>query len=266
MKKSHAQIVATVGPASRSPKILKHMIVHQMDVARLNFSHGTYEEHAKYIHTIRTVARQLKRRIPIIQDLSGPRVQGKTEHHVASKIKNVITEKDIRDLEFGLHHNVEYVAMSYVGTAKDVQNLRRLMHHFGSVKPIIAKIERKLALKNLDSIIKAADAIMIARGDLANEVALGEIPFIEKIIIEKCKKAGKPVITATQMMLSMVNSPVPSRAEATDVAYAITLGSDAVMLSEESAIGKFPIKTIIAMESIIAVAEKHLGRTRINPL
>lgn len=266
MNKSHAQIVATVGPASRSAKTLKYMMMHEMDVARLNFSHGTYEEHARYIHTIREAARQLKRRIPIIQDLSGPRVQGKTEHHVSHKIKNIITKKDIRDLEFGLQHNVDYVAMSYVGTADDVQNLRNLMHHLGSVKPIIAKIERKIAVKNLDSIIRTADAIMIARGDLANEVEPGEIPFIEKIIIEKCKKAGKPVITATQMMLSMVNNPTPSRAEATDVAYAITLGSDAVMLSEESAIGKFPVKTIIAMERIIAIAEKHLGGSRINRL
>lgn len=266
MSKSHAQIVATVGPASKSLKTIKHMLVHQMDVARLNFSHGTYEEHANYIHTIRAAAKQLKRHIPIIQDLSGPRVQGKKEHHVAHKIKNLITEKDIRDLEFGLQHNVEYVAMSYVGTAKDVLDLRHIMTHLGSVKPIIAKIERKLAVKNLDSIIKVADAIMIARGDLANEVAPGEIPFIEKIIIEKCKKAGKPVITATQMMLSMVNNPVPSRAEATDVAYAVTLGSDAVMLSEESAIGKYPVKTIISMESIISIAEKHLGKSKINRL
>lgn len=266
MKKSHAQIVATIGPASKSPKVLKHMITHQMDVVRLNFSHGTYEEHARYIHTVRAIAKEMKRRIPIIQDLSGPRIQGKKEHHISKKIKDIITKKDIRDLEFGLSHNVDYVAMSYVGTADDVQELRDLMFHLGSVKPIIAKIERKIAVKNLNAIIKAADAIMIARGDLANEVEPGEIPFIEKIIIEKCKKAGKPVITATQMMLSMVNNPAPSRAEATDVAYAVTLGSDAVMLSEESAIGKFPVKTIIAMERIISIAEKHLGGSKINRL
>lgn len=266
MRHSRAQIVATIGPASKNPKILRQMMKHQMDVARLNFSHGTYEEHAKYIHTIREAALQLKRHIPIIQDLSGPRVQGKTGHHVAVKIKNIITKKDIRDLEFGLSHNIDYVAMSYVGTAADVQGLRNLMRHLGLVKPIIAKIERKIAVKNLNPIIKAADAIMIARGDLANEIEPGEIPFIEKIIIEKCKKAGKPVITATQMMLSMVSSPVPSRAEATDVAYAITLGSDAVMLSEESAIGKFPVKTIIAMERIIAIAEKHLGKRKTHSL
>lgn len=266
MKHSRAQIVATIGPASKNPKILKQMMKHQMDIARLNFSHGTYEEHAKFIHAIRSVAKSLKKKVPIIQDLSGPRVQGKSGHHVAKKIKSVITPKDIRDLQFGLSHDIEYVAMSYVGSADDVLNLRNLMYHLGSVKPIIAKIERKAAVRNLDSIIKAADAIMIARGDLANEISLGEIPFLEKNIISKCKKAGKPVITATQMMLSMVNSQIPTRAEATDVAFAIINGSDAVMLSEETAIGKYPIQTVTAMENGIMAAEKHLGRAKFNRL
>ncbi len=180
---SRAQIIATIGPASRNPKILKQMIAHQMDVARLNFSHGTYEEHARYIHAIRAIAKLQHRRIPIIQDLSGPRVQGKTGHHIAATVTHAITQKDARDLEFGLQHDVDYIAMSYVGTANDVRNLHALMHRLGSVKPIIAKIERTLAVKNIDAIIAAADAIMIARGDLANEAALGEIPFIEKKIM-----------------------------------------------------------------------------------
>ncbi len=266
MKHSRAQIVATIGPASRNPKILRKMMKHQMDVARLNFSHGTYEEHAKFIHTIRSVARSLKRKVPIIQDLSGPRVQGKGGHHIAKKVTSVITPKDVRDLQFGIAHDIEYVAMSYIGGADDVLKLRNLMFHLGSVKPIIAKIERKAAVKNLDSIIKVADAVMVARGDLANEVSLGEIPYVEKEIISKCKKAGKPVITATQMMLSMVNSPVPTRAEATDVAFAIMNGSDAVMLSEETAIGKYPVETVTAMESGVMAAEKHLKRARFNRL
>ncbi len=263
---SRAQIVATIGPASRNPKILRQMISHQMDVARLNFSHGTYAEHARYIHAIRAAAKSLKKTVPIIQDLSGPRVQGKNGHHVAKKVKSVLTPKDMRDLEFGLSHDIEYVAMSYVGNADDVLNLRNLMFHLGSIKPIIAKIERLEAFKNLDSIINSADAIMVARGDLANEVQLGEIPFMEKAIIAKCKKAGKPVITATQMMVSMVNNPTPTRAEATDVAFAIINGSDAVMLSEETAIGKYPVETIVAMEHGIIIAEKHLGRARFNRL
>ncbi len=266
LKHSRAQIIATIGPASKNPAILRKMMRRQMDAARLNFSHGTYEEHEKLIHAIRSAAKSLKRKIPIIQDLSGPRVQGKTGHHIAKKIKNVITPKDMRDLQFGLSHDVTYVAMSYVGSADDVRGLRNLMFHLGSVKPIIAKIERKIAVENIDSIIKAADAIMIARGDLANEIPLGEIPFIEKNIISKCKKAGKPVITATQMMASMVNNPAPTRAEATDVAFAIISGSDAVMLSEETAIGKYPVETIAAMERGVIVAEKYLARAKFNRL
>src|SRR3989344_37818 len=113
-KHSRAQIVATIGPASKNPGILRKMMQHQMDVARLNFSHGTYKEHAKFIHAIRSVAKSLKRKIPIIQDLSGPRVQDKSSHHIAKKIKSVITPKDARDLQFGLSHDIEYIAMSYV--------------------------------------------------------------------------------------------------------------------------------------------------------
>ena len=262
MKISHAQIVATIGPASGTPAVLRRMIAHQMDVARLNFSHGTYAQHERYIHMIRAEARRARRRIPIMQDLSGPRIRGKKGgHHVAKYVHSSITEKDVRDLAFGLFHDVDYVAMSYVGNAADIMHLRAIMRELGSVKPIIAKIERKVAVEKLPAILKAADALMIARGDLANEVPLGEIPFVEKTIIAAAKKAKKPVITATQMMLSMVSSPSPTRAEATDVAYAISLGSDAVMLSEESAVGKFPVQTVAMMEKLILAAEKHLGKS-----
>ncbi len=258
-KHSSAQIVATIGPASKKLSVLSKMIAHQMDIARLNFSHGTYEEHAQYIKHIRIAAQKFKRTIPIIQDLSGPRIQKKSGHYIAKKFKSVITPKDIRDLQFGLEHNVDYVALSYVGSASDVIELRNIMKKIGIIKPIIAKIERDEAIKNLSSIIKTADAILIGRGDLANEIPLEEIPFVEKKIIESCKKAGKPVITATQMMLSMVDHPSPTRAEVTDVAYAITSGSDCVMLSEETAIGKYPVETIQIMEKIIKASEKHLS-------
>lgn len=255
---SKAQIVATVGPASKSISTLSKMIAHQMDIARLNFSHGTYEEHAQYIRHIRAAAQESGRRIPIIQDLSGPRIQKRSGHHIAKKFKSIITAKDVRDLQFGIEHGLEYVAMSYVGNAADILQLRRIMKKFGALKPIIAKIERKAAVKNLSSIIHAADAIMIGRGDLANEIPLEEIPFVEKKIIAACKKANKPVITATQMMLSMVQNPSPTRAEVTDVAFAIVNGSDCVMLSEETAIGKYPIETVRMMEKIVSTAEKHL--------
>ncbi|MDE2001258.1 MAG: hypothetical protein KGI60_01670 [Patescibacteria group bacterium] len=264
---SRAQIVATIGPASKSPAVLKKMMQSQMDVARLNFSHGTHAEHAHYIHTIRAVAKKLRKHIPIIQDLSGPRVTGgRSGHHIAKHHNHIITPKDIDDLVFGMAHNVDHVAMSYVGSADDVRQLRNLMYHIGAVKPIIAKIERKQAVDNLASIIRAADAIMVARGDLANEVPIEEIPFVEAHIIRQCKNAGKPVITATQMMLSMVTNPMPTRAEATDVAYAITSGSDAVMLSEETAIGKYPVAVVATMERIVLAAEKHLGKAKINSL
>lgn len=263
---SKAQIVATIGPASWDKKMLKEMMTHQMDVVRLNFSWGTYEEHARVIKDVREEAQEVGRRIPIIQDLSGPRVQEGSGHEFNKGAIEVITEKDLNDLKFGIEQNVDYVAMSFVGNAQDIIKLREKMKEFGKVIPIIAKIERKVALDNLDEIIKVTDAVMVARGDLGNEIPLEQIPFVEKDIIEKCKKAGKPVIVATQMMLSMVENPIPTRAEVTDIAYAIINGADAVMLSEESATGKHPLEAIEMMEKGILEAEKHLKNEVINPL
>ncbi|MDO8429859.1 MAG: pyruvate kinase [bacterium] len=255
--KSRAQIVATIGPASKNYKTILEMAKHQMDVARLNFSHGTYAEHSNYIKNIKLAAKQLKKQIPIIQDLSGPRTQNKSGHHLNEKIKSAITEKDIQDLKFGLKNKVDYVALSYVASGNDIKNLRKLMKKFGAQKPIIAKIERREAIKNLASIIKTADAIMIARGDLGLAYPIEKVPALQKMIIKKCKIAKKPVITATEMLLSMKDRPQPTRAEVTDVTEAILEGSDAVMLSEETAIGKYPVETVAAMEKIIKEAEKH---------
>ena len=266
LKPSRAQIVATVGPASKNPKILAEMIAHQLDVVRLNFSHGTHDEHAVYMKNVREAAVKIGRHIPIIQDLSGPREKTRGGHQIAKKFKKVVTEKDLKDLAFGLSQNIDYVVMSYVGGAQDIKDLRKAMVKFGTVKPIIAKIERKLGVKNIDSILEVSEAILIGRGDLGNEVPLEEIPFIEKMIINKCHKAKKPVITATQMMLSMVNNPIPTRAEVTDVAYAIINGSSAVMLSEETAIGKYPVEVIKFMEKIVLAAEKHLGKFSVPQL
>lgn len=263
---SKAQIIATIGPATKGKEIIKEMIMHQMDAVRLNFSWGTHEEHAGYIKNIREDAKEAGKRIPIIQDLSGPRLQEKTGHEFNQEAQEIITEKDLADLKFGIEQNVDYVAMSFVGSADDILKLREKMRKFGQVIPIIAKIERKIALDNIDEIIKTADAIMIARGDLGNEIPLEQIPFIEKDIIEKCKKAGKPVIVATQMMLSMMENPLPTRAEVTDVAYAIINGADAVMLSEESATGHHPLEAVEMMERGILEAEKHLKNPQINSL
>lgn len=254
---SRAQIIATIGPASGNVDILKKMIEHQMDVARLNFSHGDYDLHASYIRMIREAATSAEKKIPIIQDLSGPRITGENGHSLNKSAVTVITEKDKRDLYFGLDHDVDYVALSFVSKNQDIIELKELMKNFGKIKPIIAKIERPEALENIDTIIEEADAIMIARGDLGDTMPIEQLPFIQAELIKKCNQAKKPVITATQMMLSMVNSPKPTRAEVTDVANAIIQGSDAVMLSEESAIGKYPVETIEAMEKIVLEAEKH---------
>ncbi|HTE48798.1 MAG TPA: pyruvate kinase [Candidatus Paceibacterota bacterium] len=262
---SKAQIVATIGPVTRDKEIIREMIGHNMDVARLNFSYGTYVEHANYIKNIKEMGKEAGRRIPIILDLSGPRLQEKKGHEFNIK-SEIITRKDLEDLKFGIDQSVDYVAMSYVGNADDILNLRRKMREFGKIIPIIAKIERKIAVGNLDEIIKAADAIMIARGDLGNEIPVEQIPFMEKEIIQKCKMAKKPVIVATQMMLSMTENPLPTRAEVTDIAYAIINGADAVMLSEESATGKYPLEAVIMMERGIVEAEKHLKNVKINKL
>jgi len=258
MSTSRVQIVATIGPASGTEAMLERLVEAGMDIMRLNFSHGTYEEHASYIANLRTVAKKAGKHIPVIQDLSGPR--GKTEGgHAFDGTKQEITEKDLRDLDFGIAHGVEYIAQSYVGSAEDIRAMRAEIERRGAKIPIIAKIERRIAVEKADEIIAEADAVMIGRGDLGEEVPVEQIPFVEKELIEKCNRAGRPVITATQMMLSMLASPTPTRAEVTDVSYAVVAGSDAVMLSEETARGEYPVEAVAAMEKVALEAEKHMN-------
>jgi pyruvate kinase len=229
-----------------------------MDVARLNFSWGNYEWFGDVIKNIRELAKEKNREVEIIQDLSGPRVQDDDGHHYGGdQEQNVITEKDIENLDFGIKQNVDYIALSYVGKASDITELRKLIKEKGGNQKIIAKIERKLGYDNLEEIIKETDAVMVARGDLGNEFPLEKIPFVQHYIIQECKKAGKMVIVATQMLLSMENSPTPTRAEVSDVAYAILDGADGVMLSEESAKGKYPVEAVAMMEKIALVAESQ---------
>lgn len=266
---SKTKLVATIGPASASKDVLVKMIEHKMDMARLNFSWGTHKEHAALIANIRSAEEEADGEISIIQDLSGPRMKTETGHQLdetkASKAgaSSVITEKDIADLEFGLSQGVDFVAISYVASAHDVTVLRemireRMMLLKGKPAPfIIAKIERKIAVDNIKEIVKASDWIMVARGDLGNEYPLEEIPFIQHKIIAAAKKGGKPVIVATQMMLSMVDNPTPTRAEVSDVAHAIIEGADGTMLSEETARGKYPVEAVISMEKVISFAELH---------
>ena len=259
------QIVATIGPTSESKEILTEMISSGINIARLNFSWGTHEIHLSRIQNVREIAKELGVHVSILQDLSGPREQEAHQHVFDKLSKETVTEKDLTDLKFGIESGVEYIAMSYVGVPEDVLKIKSEIEKIVSASNgvlksaiVIAKIERKIAVENFDSILAVADAIMITRGDLGNEVPLEQIPFIEKMIIEKCNKAGKFVITATQMMLTMQDNPTPTRAEVTDVAYAVVNGSNAVMLSEESASGKYPVEAVVMMRKIIIESEKHL--------
>lgn len=262
---SRTQIVCTIGPASKSPEILDQLIAHGMDVARLNFSHGTHEEHRVLIENIRAAAQRAGKTIPVIQDLSGPRVQTGTSHHMDPSATQVITEKDLKDLDFGLSQKVDYVCQSFVGSAKDVRDLRseissRLTAYslqLTTSPKVMAKVERKEALDHIEEIIAASDAIMLGRGDLGLNIPLEQVPFAEALVVHHCKEARKPVIVATEMLKSMVENPEPTRAEITDIAYAIILGSDAVMLSEETAIGKYPVAAVTIMERVCSEAEKY---------
>ncbi len=256
-EKTKTQIVATIGPSSRAHETLVAMMQNGMDVARLNFSHGTHADHAELIKAIRNAANSLDLSVPIIQDLSGPRLVTSDGHHLDPNSVEVITDKDKTDLLFGLEQKVDYIALSFVREAADILTLQALIHQAGANTPIIAKIERKEALDVLEEIIAVADGVMVARGDLGDNVPIERLPFIERDIINIAKRHDKPVITATQMMLSMVNNPLPTRAEVTDVAYAVLLGSDAVMLSEESANGRYPVEAVSIMDRIIREAESQ---------
>lgn len=258
-------IIATIGPSSDKKEIIADMAKHHMDMARLNFSWGTYEWYKGVIKNIREVSKENNISIPIIQDLSGPRVQEGSDHHFGGEDgEKIITEKDKENLTFGIEQGVEYIAMSFVGQASDVIELKKIIKEKGGNQKVIAKIERKIAVENLNEIIKEADGIMVARGDLGNEFPLEKIPFIQHYIIDECKKADKMVIVATQMLLSMVHSPTPTRAEVSDVAYAILDGADGVMLSEESAKGNYPVEAVSMMEKIALVAEQHIYTTKIG--
>ncbi len=249
------KIIATVGPATSTKEILSGIIDAGVDIIRLNFSWGTHENMLELITYVREIADEKGITIPILQDLSGPRLVMEHGHKINDEIEGVITEKDKHDLSFGLNNGVEYVALSYVSSADDIHSLRQLMVEQGFVTPVIAKIERQEALDNMEAICDAADGIMIARGDLGLAVPIEELPAIEKDIIELCNRKGKFVIVATEMMLSMTEALTPTRAEVTDVAAAVVLGANAVMLSEETARGKHPVETVTMMKKILLFAE-----------
>jgi len=330
------KIVCTIGPASDSPEMLEKLIKAGMDVARLNFSHGNYDEHLARITRIRELSARLGKNVGVLQDLPGPKIRigsitnapvrlepggefvfttrdvpgdrqevtlaypsllkqikrnqmiyvddAKLEFKVTSVTDTDIvtkvviggdlsshkgftvpgasydapgvTDKDKQDLRFGLEHEVDWVASSFVRSADDILPLKKVMSEVGRRVPVVAKIERPEAVKNIVSIIEAYDAVMVARGDLGIELPIDEVPVIQKTIIKHCNRLGKPVITATQMLDSMISNPRPTRAEVTDVANAIIDGTDATMLSGETAVGAFPVEAVKTMDAVARRIEK----------
>jgi pyruvate kinase len=330
------KIICTIGPASRDPEILERLMTAGMNVCRLNFSHGTQEEHAVLIRDIREISARLEKPVAILQDLAGPKIRtgpmaagsimlvegaafrltnrdvpgdasgvgltypdlprtvqagdallladglmelvvestdetdvncrvvtgGELGSHKGINLPGrtidapILSEKDLSDLEFGLAHDVDFVALSFVRNAADIETANKIIHAAGKDTPVIAKIEKFEALDHIDEIIAAAGGIMVARGDLGVEIPLEQVPRAQKMIIARTNAAAKPVITATQMLRSMVDNPRPTRAEVTDVANAILDGTDAVMLSEETAMGSFPVRAVEVMFRVAADTEK----------
>ena len=330
------KIVCTIGPASNRPEMLDRLVAAGMDVARLNFSHGTHAEHAEVIRAIREGEARWGRPITILQDLQGPKVRLGTfvggqamltpgEHFVlttrtvkgtasrsslnhpeflaalrpgdavwmddgmiqlvvekvedgevecriisggpVSDHKGVsfprlpvpvscLAEKDREDLLFGIEQAVDYVAISFVRSAADIQEVRKFLHDQGANIPIVAKLERAEIVANLQGLLPLVDAVMVARGDLGVEVPLEEVPVIQKDVIRQARLAKVPVIVATQMLESMVTHSRPTRAEVSDVATAIFDGADAIMLSAETATGRFPVETVEMMARIAERAER----------
>ena len=262
--RSSTNIIATIGPSSAKIEVLDEMIKAGMDMARLNFFWSNPEDHGLRIKMIREVSKTNNIKILIIEDLPGPRIQEDENHTYEVNTSKSLTDKDREFIKFGVENGVDYISVSFVGSADDVLDCKNEIRKNGGKQKVIAKIERAVAIENIDEIIKATDAIMIARGDLANEVPIEKIPFIQNDIIKKCKVAGKPVITATQMLYTMKDNPYPTRAEATDVVTAVLEGSDAIMLSEETSSGKYPIRAVYVMEHLALEAETHLQDPKFN--
>jgi len=332
------KIVCTLGPASGDEASIRAFVEAGMAVARINFSHGTYEEHARRIETVRRVAGELGRPVAILADLQGPKLrvgalpeegvpltrgatvtlvdQASSTHPAAIPVPHPevirdlkpgdrmllddgllelqvleclqggalarvvtggrllsrkgislphtslqmpsVTDKDKADASFALGQKVDYFALSFVRCAGDVENLRAWIRQQGGDTPIIAKIEKPEALGCVDEIVAASAGLMVARGDLGVEAPPEDLPIAQKRIIRACNQACKPVITATQMLDSMIRNPRPTRAEASDVANAILDGSDAIMLSGETAMGQYPVEAVRMMARIAEVTERSM--------
>ncbi len=240
----HVKIVCTLGPASSSPEIIERMLKGGMDIARLNLAHGTLEEHGRLISEVRSLSRKLNLPTGILLDLPGLKKR-------TGDIRAVFKDH----LEFADSQKVDFIALSFISSARQVKEVRSLLKNMNASLPVIVKIEQARALEKSGVILEASDGIMVARGDLALEISIEKVPLAQKHLIKEANRRGKSVITATQMLESMVRSTTPTRAEATDVANAILDGSDALMLSEETAIGSYPVEATEMMSRIALEAE-----------
>jgi pyruvate kinase len=250
--KRHVKIVCTLGPASNTPEIIEKMLLSGMDIARLNLSYGTLEEHRQTVAMVRLVSHKLELPTAILLDCPGrKRRTGDT--------KAVFGDH----LRFAQDNQIDFVALSFITSVQQVQEVRSLATEMNINIPIVTKIEKGEALAVSGPIIDISDGVMVARGDLGLQISIEKVPMAQKKIIREANQRGKPVITATEMLESMVKSPTPTRAEATDVANAVLDGTDAVMLSEETSIGQYPVEAIKMMSKIICEAETVLPHDRV---
>ena len=250
--KRHVKIVCTLGPASNTPEIIERMLLSGMDVARLNLSYGTLQEHRQTVTMVRTAAYKLNLPTAVLLDCPGrKRRTGDT--------KAVFGDH----LRFAEDNQIDYIALSFITSTQQVQEVKSLAMEMNINIPIVTKIEKGEALAVSGSIIDISDGVMVARGDLGLQISIEKVPLAQKKIIREANQRGKPVITATEMLESMVKSPTPTRAEATDVANAVLDGTDAVMLSEETSIGQYPVEAIQMMSKIIYEAETVLPHDRV---
>lgn len=240
----HVKIVCTLGPASSSPEVIGRMLKAGMDVARFNLAHGTLQEHSQLISEVRSLSRKLEIPVGILLDLPGL----KLGH---GDVKAVFGQH----LDFAFTEGADFVALSFISSVRQVQEVKQLLGKMKADIPVIVKIEEARALEESGALIEAGEGIMVARGDLALDISIEKVPMAQKRLIKEANRQGKPVITATQMLESMVRSATPTRAEAADVANAVLDSSDALMLSEETAIGGYPVEATETMVKIALEAE-----------
>lgn len=241
----HVKIVCTLGPASSSPEVMERMLKAGMDVARFNLAHGTLEEHRRLISEVRSISQKLP--LGVLLDLPGLKKR-------SGDIKSIFGQH----LDFAFSQNADFVALSFISSVRQVREVKQLLKNMKAEIPLIVKIEEARALKESGDLLEVGEGIMVARGDLALDISIEKVPTAQKQLIAEANRRGKPVITATQMLESMVRSSSPTRAEATDVANAVLDGSDALMLSEETATGSYPVEATETMVRIALEAEAML--------